>query len=318
MEYMNELGLLALGSRLRRLSDQIMSDGTKIYKMSGIDFDPKWFPIFKLLSSSTPLGIMELSGQLDISHPYAIQLVKALEKKDLVINVVNPDDARKRAIGLSKKGREVLKTLEPLWKDIEHALENMFRETSNNLFSNIIQLENSFKEKSFYERVLETRKQRQNKQVDIVNFLPDLAHYFKSLNIEWLEKYFTVEPIDEQVLSNPIEHIIKPGGTIIFAILDGEVVGTCALKLKEEKTYELTKMAVTEKAQGYQIGKKLGQRIIEIGKEKGANKIFLESNRKLTTALNLYRKLGFIEAINPTPSPYERANIYMELKEKIS
>ncbi|MEQ8574385.1 MAG: GNAT family N-acetyltransferase, partial [Fulvivirga sp.] len=66
-----------------------------------------------------------------------------------------------------------------------------------------------------------------------------------------------------------------------------------------------------------QIGKKLGQRIIEIGKERGAEKIYLESNRKLVPALSLYRKLGFIEAVNPTPSPYERSNIYMELKEGI-
>jgi ribosomal protein S18 acetylase RimI-like enzyme/predicted DNA-binding transcriptional regulator len=317
MEYMDELGLLALGSRLRRLSDQIMADGAKVYAQSGIDFDPKWFPIFRLLSTSAPLGIMEISSMLDISHPYAIQLVKALEKKGLVVNVVNKNDARKRAIGLSERGEEVLKKLEPLWKDIEGAMENMFRETNNNLFTNIIQLENTFEEKPFYQRVMETTKQRQNKTVDIVNFLPDLAHYFKSLNVEWLEKYFTVEPIDEQVLGNPVDYIIKPGGVIIFAILNGEVVGTCALKLKEGKTYELTKMAVTEKAQGYQIGKKLGQRIIEIGKERGAEKIYLESNRKLVPALSLYRKLGFMEAVNPTPSPYERSNIYMELKEGI-
>ena len=315
MEYMDELGLLALGSRLRRLSDQIMADGTKIYQMCGIDFDPKWFPIFRLLSTSAPLGIMEISTKLDISHPYAIQLVKALEKKELVVNVVNANDARKRAIGLSEKGTSAHKKLEPLWKDIESTMENMLRETDNNLFTNIIQLENAFKEKRFYQRVMDTTKTRQNKRVDIVNFLPDLGHYFKSLNKEWLEKYFTVEPIDEQVLSNPLDYIIRPGGAIIFAILDGEVVGTCALKLKEGNTYELTKMAVTAKAQGYQIGKKLGQRIIEMGKDKGAEKIFLESNRKLGPALNLYRKIGFIEAVNPTPSPYERSNIYMELKE---
>ena len=40
------------------------------------------------------------------------------------------------------------------------------------------------------------------------------ATIFKSLNIEWLENYFEVEPIDERVLSYPKREIIAPGGHI--------------------------------------------------------------------------------------------------------
>ena len=63
--------------------------------------------------------------------------------------------------------------------------------------------------------------------------------------MEWLEKYFTVEPIDKEILNSPGEEVIKKGGEVFFALLDNEVVGTCAVIKVGRKTYELTKMAVT-------------------------------------------------------------------------
>jgi N-acetylglutamate synthase-like GNAT family acetyltransferase len=149
--------------------------------------------------------------------------------------------------------------------------------------------------------------------VEIVDFTTENREYFKTLNIEWLKKYFVVEPIDEKVLSEPEKYILEKGGAIIFAKINNEIVGTCALKWKEGHTYELTKMAVTEKVQGLQLGKKLGIRILEVAKELKAEKVFLESNRRLSTALSLYRKLGFVEAINPYNSDYVRSDIYMEI-----
>jgi hypothetical protein len=38
----------------------------------------------------------------------------------------------------------------------------------------------------------------------------------KTLNIEWLSKYFKIEPKDELVLSNPQEEIIDKGGMIFM------------------------------------------------------------------------------------------------------
>jgi hypothetical protein len=57
MDVFNHLGELALGSRLKRLSDQIMRDGGKIYKDNAIDFEPRWFPIFYVISMKEPQDI---------------------------------------------------------------------------------------------------------------------------------------------------------------------------------------------------------------------------------------------------------------------
>ncbi|ELR70040.1 transcriptional regulator, MarR family [Fulvivirga imtechensis AK7] len=74
-------------------------------------------------------------------------------------------------------------------------------------------------------------------------------------------------------------------------------------------------MAVTPKAQGLQIGKKLGLAILEKARQKGAKVVYLESNRQLLPTLSLYRKLGFEEKEPPfAQSVYSRSDIYMELK----
>lgn len=46
MDFFNQTGKLAIGSRLRMLTDKITVDAAAIYKMFGVDLKPKWFPVF--------------------------------------------------------------------------------------------------------------------------------------------------------------------------------------------------------------------------------------------------------------------------------
>lgn len=99
----------------------------------------------------------------------------------------------------------------------------------------------------------------------------------------------------------------------MFAKLNDEIVGTAALIKFSDGEFELAKMAVTEKVQGRQIGKKLAEEIIRLAKAKKAHTLFLETNVKLNAALKLYKKFGF-ELVENTNSKYARSTIKMELK----
>ncbi|CAN5832092.1 hypothetical protein BH10BAC2_BH10BAC2_21890 [soil metagenome] len=149
-------------------------------------------------------------------------------------------------------------------------------------------------------------------EVMILSYKPQYAVDYKRLNIDWIEKYFVVEEHDVEQLENPYEYIISKGGFIFFAKYNDEIVGTCALIKTGEQEYELAKMAVAENARGKQIGKRIGLVVIEQAKAAGAKRVWLESNRILITALNLYTKLGFTE-IPITSTPYARADIRMEI-----
>ncbi|MBA4744334.1 GNAT family N-acetyltransferase [Muricauda sp. TY007] len=148
----------------------------------------------------------------------------------------------------------------------------------------------------------------------IVPYSETYKDAFRSLNEEWITKYFQMEEMDRVALHHPKEYILDKGGYIAVALINGEPVGVCALIPCQYAGYdfELSKMGVSPKAQGKGIGKLLGQHIIDKAKGLGAQKIFLESNRKLAPALSLYKKLGFKE-MTKISSPYARSDIQMEL-----
>ncbi len=152
-------------------------------------------------------------------------------------------------------------------------------------------------------------------QVNIVDYNDSYREAFKSLNQEWIERYFVMEEMDHKALDHPKEYILDNGGYIAVALLHNEPVGVCALiKMQHEHfDYELAKMGVSPKAQGLGIGYQLGLTIIDKAKEFGATYVYIESNTKLKPAINLYKKLGFVE-VKGIETPYERCDIQLELK----
>lgn len=148
--------------------------------------------------------------------------------------------------------------------------------------------------------------------IRIVPYSSRYHHAFRQLNHEWITKYFALETADNNMLDDPEGYILKPGGYIFMALLNEEPVGTAALLKNPDGSFELAKMAVTDKAQGLKIGYALGAAALQQARQLQAPRVELLSNRKLTPALNLYRKLGFEEV--PVPENYyERADIKMEL-----
>jgi ribosomal protein S18 acetylase RimI-like enzyme len=152
-----------------------------------------------------------------------------------------------------------------------------------------------------------------NNTVEIIPFSQDLKEHIKVLNIAWLEKYFKVEEKDKITLSNPQEEIIDKGGLIFYARHNNEIIGTVSLLKTDDSTFELSKMAVSDKAQGLGVGNKLLEYCVNIAEEKGIKTLFLYSNTILLPAIHLYRKFGFVE-IPLEAGVYERADIKMEKK----
>jgi GNAT superfamily N-acetyltransferase len=147
--------------------------------------------------------------------------------------------------------------------------------------------------------------------VEIIPFEPRYREDFRRLNVAWLEKFFRVEPVDAEVLSNPERTILDPGGHILFARSGDEIVGTCALIPEGDGRFELSKMAVDERHQGLGLGRKLLEAAVAKAKALGAAELFLESSSKLTTAIRLYETSGFVHTPPPGASHYERADVYM-------
>lgn len=145
---------------------------------------------------------------------------------------------------------------------------------------------------------------------EIIEYRKDLAPYFKQINMDWLEKYFVAEPYDVEVLSNPEKYILEKGGNIYFVAEEGIPKGAVALMNNEYGELELTKMGVDESAQRKGYGNLLIQHCIQKAREIGVKDLILYSNTKLSPAIHLYKKFGFVE-VPVEKSEYARCDIKM-------
>ena len=149
-------------------------------------------------------------------------------------------------------------------------------------------------------------------KVNIIEYSSPYQPAFRSLNLEWLDKYNLTESHDLMVLDDPQATILDRGGFIWLAIADNKVVGSAALMKEHDGIYELAKMAVTADYRGKGISKLLIETCLAKAKEIGAKKLSLFSNHQLQTALKLYEKYGFYH-VEVEDSPFETADVKMEL-----
>ncbi len=148
----SQLRALAIGARMRRLTDMFGKDVSRIYKEHGLDFDPKHFVLFYLIAERGSIGIMEVANELSFSHPAVIHMAKELEKKGFIESVKSPTDNRKRLLKLSEKGVAALPEFKKLWNKISSLNTNLMATQQYHLLKAIAEMEAILEEQSFYKR----------------------------------------------------------------------------------------------------------------------------------------------------------------------
>lgn len=314
MDFFDKVGKAALGSRLRLMTAVVTDDAAKIYELYGVEFVPKWFPVFYTLAEEREITITDIANEIGHSQPSVSKIIQEMIGAGVIEESAKTEDKRKNNVILTEKGILISKKIKQQLEDIDVAIEGIIAESKHNLWAALEEWEFLLEQKSLIKRVSEQKKKRESKDVKIVYYKAEYQEAFRALNVEWISTYFEMEEADYKALDNPEDYILKKGGKILVALYENEPVGVCALiKMNNaEYDFEMAKMAVSPKAQGKSIGWLLGKAITEKAKELGAKKIYLESNTILKPAINLYYKLGF-EKVFGLETPYKRCNIQMEL-----
>lgn len=314
MELFKRTGKMALGSRLRLLTSKVTEDAARIYELYHIEFSPKWFPVFFVLSEDGEKTITEIANEIGHSQPSVSKIVQEMTVAGLVQENKEVGDKRRNVVELTPKGKTISVQIKVSCTDVDAAIESVISAARHNLWEAIEEWEFLLDERSLLKRVQEQKKLRESKDVQIVAYTEQYQAAFRALNEEWISTYFKMEAADYKALDHPQEYILDMGGKIFVALYHNEPVGVCALiKMNDpDYDYELAKMAVSPRIQGKSIGWLLGKAVVNAAKDLGASKIYLESNTSLKPAINLYQKLGFKKVIGRS-TPYERCNIQMEM-----
>ncbi len=151
-DFVNELGYLAIATRLKRISEAMVHSGRDMYKSLGMDIEPNWYLIFRLLQKYDQLSVMEMTAKLHFSHPSVISLVNKMEANGYLESAPDKKDSRKRQFRLSEKAHSNIPEFEKVWTAGTIGVEKLF--TDNSFLDQLESIEIQLSQSDFKERTL--------------------------------------------------------------------------------------------------------------------------------------------------------------------
>ncbi|MEI6643596.1 MAG: GNAT family N-acetyltransferase [Novosphingobium sp.] len=285
-DIVRDMGPVFLGTRLKRLAERMQAEAATAIAEAGLPCQPGHMALLAALSQGAR-SVTQLVAAVGTSQPGVTRALGQLTRLGLV-EAVQGRDQRQRLVSLTAAGEAAHAAAQrAVWPRMRSGVESLLAEVPGDFLASVSQIEDALAA-----RTLLARAARPG--LVIHEFTDDLAQAFHDINAEWIEAMFRLEPVDREVLENPREKIITPGGVILFVEAEGlGVVGACALKPTGGTSYELTKMGVRESARGSGAGAFLLEAVIARAVQIGADPLYLLTNRTCAAAIHLYEKLGF-------------------------
>lgn len=125
------------------------------------------------------------------------------------------------------------------------------------------------------------------------------------------KKYLEIQKYDHEI-GNLEEKYGLPYGRLYVAYFENNIAGCIALRKLNDSQCEMKRLYVRPQFRNKGIAKTLVEKIISDAKETGYNNMLLDTLPFLTTAIEMYKKIGFYETGCYNDSPLD-STIYMKL-----
>ncbi|MBW8733636.1 MAG: GNAT family N-acetyltransferase [Asticcacaulis sp.] len=310
MDIVADMGAVFLGSRLKRLAERLQADAARIVNEAGVPAQPAHMPLLVALDREA-MTVGQLVDVVGTSQPGITRGIGQLVELGLVQSE-RGQDQRQRNVSLTPEGHAAMARARHLaFPRIAAAVDSVFATLDSDFLGHVAKVEAALDERSLYARAATAERP----VLTIHQYGPELAQDFHDINAEWISTMFRLEQTDIDVLRNPYDRIIAPGGDILFVAAAGlGVVGTCALQKTGPGAYELTKMGVRSQARGLKAGEFLLEAMIARAQAMQVETLYLLTNARCEAAIHLYEKLGFrhdADIMARYGARYERCDVAM-------
>jgi DNA-binding MarR family transcriptional regulator len=122
-DIIKQMGLLCLGSRLKRIGDRMQADVSRFIEDCGLDIQPAQYPLLAALDRDGPMTVSDLVEALGVSQPGVTRNVTRLADMGLVETAKGRSDQRHKTVALTKAGRQAVQlSKRDVWPHIEAAV----------------------------------------------------------------------------------------------------------------------------------------------------------------------------------------------------
>jgi ribosomal protein S18 acetylase RimI-like enzyme len=238
-----------------------------------------------------------LRRRLGLDAGYLSRLLRSLESQQLVDVGKAAGDGRVRQARLTEKGRNEFAAYDALSDELAAAMLAPLGEAQRGrLVAAMAEVERLL-------RIAALEVAIEPPDSDEARFC--LGEYFAELARRF-EEGFDLE------LGKAAEasEMTPPRGWFVMARIDGEPAGCGVLKRLEDGIGEIKRVWVAPSARGLGVASRLMQKLESIALEAGLTTVRLDTNRALSEAQALYRKIGYHEIERYNDNPY--ANHWFE------
>lgn len=163
-DVVRELGLLTLGSRLRRIGERMQADVHRFLSSEGVGVLPGQYPMLAALDRNGPLTVSELVQALGTAQPGVTRSVGQLEERGLVAVRQGDHDRRVRTVELTPEGAAAVeRAWEHLWPSVGEAVAGLCEDDGAKLLAELDRIEAALTERALDIRAAEKLEERRRK-----------------------------------------------------------------------------------------------------------------------------------------------------------
>jgi DNA-binding MarR family transcriptional regulator len=133
---------LFLGSRLKRLAEQMQRDVMRVAHQAGILIQPGQYPVLVILEEHGPMTIGALAQAMQMSQPAITKSAGKLEEVGLVTITRGGPDRRQSTVALSPTGQKALdQSKSQVWPSVEAAVREVIDDLSGSFLDQVAKIE---------------------------------------------------------------------------------------------------------------------------------------------------------------------------------
>jgi DNA-binding MarR family transcriptional regulator/ribosomal protein S18 acetylase RimI-like enzyme len=253
----------------------------------------------RLVFEIGPAGatVRELRDRLGLDSGYLSRLLRTLQDRGLVVVEPDPDDGRRRRVGLTPKGRSTYRRLDDRSERLaEGILQPLSERQRDRLAAALATADLLVRAATVHLRTVDPRSSMARRAVD---------EYFAELNRRFPGGF-------DAAAARAADAAAVGEGPAAFMVAssDGLSVGCGGVQHLSAATGEIKRMWVHPAWRGAGLGTRLLRHLETEALELGYQIVRLDSNGTLTEAIALYERAGYHRIARYNDNPY--AQVWLE------
>ncbi|WP_237276275.1 MarR family winged helix-turn-helix transcriptional regulator [Tenacibaculum ovolyticum] len=162
-DLINEMGYIALATRLKRISDKMSHSTRLMYKQIDMDIEPNWYLVLILVKEKPNISVMEIAKSMGFTHQSVNTITSKMMKKGYLKISKDTKDKRKTVFNITSKSIDALPEIEKIWGIGKKVIYELLDEDIT-ILKHLNTLESNLNKTSFGQRIINKLDSTENEK----------------------------------------------------------------------------------------------------------------------------------------------------------